>query len=91
MADQSNTTTPSDSNSVETNASAHASTLVVQELSAHLRHMEVHLSTLSNLARVAVKAQTRTMNMIERDVDSLLPMIQKGRTSALKHLPAEAE
>jgi hypothetical protein len=31
------------------------------------------------------------MNMIERNVDSLLTMIQKGRISALKHLPAEAE
>ena len=95
MADEPLITTPTPDNTPDTNVADSKldkdPALVVLELSAHLRQMESHLATLSNLARVAAKAQTRAMSTMERNVDALLTMIKLGRRKALNHLPQHAE
>ncbi|MGI9482104.1 MAG: hypothetical protein ACR2OR_07075 [Hyphomicrobiales bacterium] len=86
MADQTFITSPSNNNTSE-----QAAMFAVRELEAHLRHMEKHLASLSNLARVAVKAQTRTVAALERDLDALLTIISQGRKKALRHLSDDAD
>ncbi|MGI9482085.1 MAG: hypothetical protein ACR2OR_06980 [Hyphomicrobiales bacterium] len=61
---------------------------VVQEMNANMRHIEAHVITLTHLTRTMLKSQRRATELLERDVHSMLTLVQRSRREAQKHLPA---